>query len=337
MYPQAPIYTSIYWPKALPQQYRDWDIRPSFLNRLPLIKRRHQPFLPLYPLAFESFDLRGYQVVLSVTSAFAHGVNTPPEAQHVCYCLTPARFLWDYARYVEREGLGRLSRLALPPLLGRLRLWDRAAADRVDQFVAISSTVQRRIAKHYGRESLVIHPPVQPRRVYPDRGPEDYYLIVSRLVPYKRIDLAVQAFNRLELPLRIVGEGRDRAALEAIAGPSVRFLGFLSDAEVGEQMARCRALVFPGEEDFGLTPLEAMAAGRPVIAYGAGGALDTIVEGESGVFFHQPTPEALAEAVRRLDECDFCPESLRRHAQRFDASRFAQELGEVLERACERT
>ena len=333
MYPQAPVYTSIYWPKALPAHYRSWDIRPSFLNRLPLIRRWHRPFLPLYPLGFESLDLRGYEVVLSVTSAFAHGVITSPETRHVCYCLTPARFLWDYHSYVEREGLGGVGRLLLPAVLQRLRLWDRAAADRVDQFIAISSVVQRRIAKHYGRDSQIIYPPVQTS--YPDRDyeSEDYFLIVSRLVPYKRIDLAVRAFNQLGLPLRIVGDGRDRATLEAMAESNVQVLGHLSDVEVREQMARCRAFVFPGEEDFGLAPLEAMAAGRPVIAYGAGGALDTVVEGESGLFFYEPTPEALVEAVRRLDRCDFDPDHLRRHAQRFGVARFAQELGETLERA----
>ena len=337
MDPQAPIYTSIYWPKALPEQYRSWDIRPSFLNRLPLIKRWHRAFLPLYPLGFESLDLRDYEVVLSVTSAFAHGVITSSKTQHVCYCLTPARFLWTYHGYVEREGLGWLARLVLPPLLQRLRLWDRAAADRVDQFIAISTTVQRRIRKYYGRDSQIIYPPV--RITHPDRGyePEDYFLIVSRLVPYKRIDLAVRAFNRLGLLLRIVGDGRDRAALEAMAKPNIRFLGYLSDEEVREQMARCRAFVFPGEEDFGLAPLEAMAAGRPVIAYGAGGALDTVREGESGVLFYEPGPEALIEAVHRLDQYHFDPNQLRGHARRFGVSRFARELGETLESACRMT
>ena len=333
IYPEAPVYTSIYWPRALPERYRSWDIRPSFLNRLPLIKRWHRPFLPLYPLGFESFDLREYEVVLSVTSAFAHGVITSSETQHVCYCLTPARFLWNYHSYVEREGLGRLGRLALPPLLERLRLWDRSAADRVDQFIAISSTVQRRIRKHYGRDSQIIYPPVKTN--YPDRHcePEDYFLVVSRLVPYKRIDLAVRAFNRLGLPLRIVGDGRARAALEGMAKPNIQFLGYLSDAEVREQMLRCRAFVFPGEEDFGLAPLEAMAAGRPVIAYGAGGALDTVIEGESGVFFHQPRPDALIDAVCRLDQYRFDPDRLRSHARRFGVSRFRRELRATLERA----
>ena len=334
MCPQAPVYTSIYRPGALPDAYRLWDIRPSFLNRLPLIKRWHQPFLPLYPLGFESLDLRGYDVVLSLTSAFAHGVITPAETQHVCYCLTPARFLWNYHAYVEREGIGRLTRLALLPFLKSLRQWDRAAADRVDQFVAISRTVQRRIKKAYRRDSEIIYPPVNVEATVSPEEPEDYFLIVSRLVPYKRIDLAVQAFNRLGLPLRIIGDGRDRRALEAMAKPNIRFLGHLADdAAVRAQMARCRAFLFPGEEDFGIAPLEAMAAGRPVIAYGAGGALDTIEEGETGIYFREPTPESLIEAVQRLEDDAFDPATLRRHAQRFGEDVFRERLGATIERA----
>lgn len=333
MYPAAPIYTSIYRPKALPERYRSWDIRPSFLNRLPLIKRRHQPFLPLYPLAFESFDLRGYDVVLSLTSAFGHGVITPAEARHICYCLTPARFLWNYHAYIEREGVGRLAQWTLRPFLKSLRQWDRLAADRVDEFVAISRTVQARIRKTYRREARIIYPPVETGAPVESAEPEDYYLIVSRLIPYKRIDLAVQAFNRLGLPLRIIGDGRDRAALQAMAGPNIQFLGYVADdCLVRQQMARCRAFVFPGEEDFGIAPLEAMSAGRPVVAFAAGGALDTLDEGRTGVFFRQPTPEALAQAVRELEGLSLDGEAIQRHAQTFGVERFRREMGELIER-----
>jgi len=333
MYPEAPIYTSIYRPEALPESYRAWDIRPSFLNRLPLVSRFPQGFLPLFPLGFESLDLRGYDVVLSVTSAFGHGVITPAETCHVCYCLTPARFLWNYHSYIEREGMGRLARLVLPPFVSGLRQWDRHAADRVDRFVAISRTVQRRIHKYYRREAPIIYPPVRTDGVAVAEEPEDYFLIVSRLVPYKRIDLAVEAFNALGLPLRIIGMGRDSAALEAMAGDNVRFLGYLPDDEVRRQMARCRALIFPGEEDFGLAPLEVMAAGRPVIAYGAGGALDYVQEGVTGLLFDSSEPEALAEAVRRMDAHRFDPDVLRRQAERFGVARFRQEMGAFLEAA----
>ncbi|MEA3407387.1 MAG: glycosyltransferase [Chloroflexota bacterium] len=337
MYPQAPVYTSIYWPEALPEAYQEWDIRPSILNRLPFIKRSHQLFLPLYPLGFESLDLRGYDVVLSVTSAFGHGVITTEHTRHVCYCLTPARFLWNYHAYIEREGISRLGRLALTPFLKSLRQWDRLAADRVDEFVAISRTVRKRIRKYYRRESQVIYPPVRVDSSVPLQEPEDYFLIVSRLVPYKRIDIAVRAFNALGLPLRVIGEGRDRKALENMAGPNVTFLGYIpDDGEVRRQMARCRALIFPGEEDFGLTPLEAISVGRPVIAYGAGGALDTIKEGETGLFFHRPTADALAEAVREFSDYDFDPQHLRHQAQQYGVPRFKRELSQFLEKTAER-
>ncbi|MFH1086433.1 MAG: glycosyltransferase [Chloroflexota bacterium] len=327
MYPEAPLYTSLYRPEALPPEYRTWDIRPSWLNGVPVLSRRPQWALPLYPLAFESLDLRGYDVVLSVTSAFAHGVITAAETQHVCYCLTPPRFLWGYHGYIEREGVGAWARWGLAPFLRGLRQWDRLAADRVDQFIAISRTVQRRIDKYYRRASQIIYPPVNTQvAVAPRDG--DYYLIASRLVPYKRIDLAVRAFSVLGLPLRIIGAGRDRAALQAMAGPNIEFLGYVADdAAVRQQMAGCRAFIFPGEEDFGIAPIEALAAGRPVIAYAAGGALDTIEDGRTGVLFHEPTPESLADAVRRSQPQSFDSPTLRQHAERFGVARISQELG----------
>lgn len=335
MYPEAPVYTAIYRPEALPEHYRTWDIRPTFVDRLPLGRRMPQAYLPLYPVAFENLDLRGYDVVLSVTSAFAHGVITPAETRHLCYCLTPTRFLWSYPAYIEREGLGAAARLALPLFMRGLRLWDRSAADRVDRFIAISRTVERRIAKVYRRESEIIHPPVRMPAAPPAAVPEDYFLIVSRLIPYKRIDLAVDAFNRLGLPLRIIGSGRDRRALEAMAGPNIAFLGYRSDAEVEEQMAHCRALVLPGEEDFCLTPVEAMGLGRPAIAYGAGGALDTIREGVTGLFFREPTPESLAEAVRRMDGMAFDPQTIAVHARQFDEAHFCARLEAAIQQAAE--
>ncbi len=333
MYPQAPIYTSIYGPKVMPAHYRSWDIRTSFMDKLPFVKGHHQPFLPLYPLAFESFDLSQYDLVISNKSGFCHGVITPPETLHVCYCLTTTRYLWSYPAYVEREEIGPLARLILPPFLYHLRLWDRAAADRVDHFVAISQAVRRRIAKHYRRESAVIYPPVDIAgyECAAISEHDDYFLIVSRLIPYKRIDLAVRAFNELGLPLIIIGEGRARASLQAIARPNVKFLGRLPDAEVKRYLARCRAFVFPGLDDFGLAPVEAQAAGRPVIAYAGGGALDTVVEGVTGTLFHPQTPEALAEAVRTFDDAGYDPAVIRQNAERFDASVFEEQLRRFVE------
>ncbi len=330
MYPEAPIYTSIFGPGALPPAYRDWDIRPSFLNRLPLIRQHHQWFLPLYPYAFEHFDFSDYDLVLSVSSAFAHGIITSPKTLHICYCLTPARFLWDYHTYMAREGLGRLVRLVLPLFLYNLRLWDRLAADRVDHFLAISQTVQQRIRKLYRRDAKVMYPPIDAQRFPLSQEPGDYFLILSRLVPYKRIDLAVRAFSQLGLPLLVIGDGRDRQALEGIAAPNVRFLGRLSDVETGRYLAGCRAFIFPGEEDFGIAPLEAQAAGRPVIAYAGGGALETVREGTTGVFFRARTPESLAEAVKRFDSLHFDPAGIREHAVAFDRAVFQRKLADFI-------
>lgn len=338
LFPDAPIYTSIYWREHMPAGYRMWDIRTSFLDHWPMVKRHHQLFLPFYPLAFESLDLREYDVVITNKSGFCHGVITPASTLHICYCLTPTRYLWNTEEYLAREQVGRVKRGLLQPILHHLRLWDRLAADRVDRFVAISREVQHRIAHIYRRESDIIYPPVHTERFAPADGPHDYYLIVSRLIPYKRIDLAVQAFTQLGLPLVIVGDGRDRANLEKMAGPSIRFLGRVDDRELAGLMAGCRAFIFPGLEDFGIAPLEAQAAGRPVIAFAGGGALDTVREGETGLFFHEQTPAALAEAVQRfesLGEDSFDPRRIRRHAERFSAAQFREKFRRYVEEAYE--
>lgn len=333
LYPDAPVYTSIYQPQAVPNFYHHWDIRPSFLDRLPGVHRRHQLYLPFYPLAFESLDLREYDVVLSIPSAFAHGVLTQSTTRHICYCLTPARFLWQFREYVENEAVSRPARLMLPLLISKLRQWDRLAAERVDDYVAISRVVQSRIAKFYRRTSTIIYPPVAVSDFAPAPASEieDYFLIVSRLVPYKRIDLAVEAFNALGLPLIIAGEGRDRSRLERMAQRNIRFLGRVSDEERRGLMARCCAFVFPGEEDFGIAPLEANAAGRPAIAFEGGGALDTIVEGVNGVFFKEATGASLIERVRTFDVSRFDPAEIRAQAERFAVGVFQSKIREFIE------
>jgi len=329
LFPEAPVFTSTYQHAVMPAAYNTWDIRVSFIDRIPL--RNHRLLLPLYPAAFESLDLHKYALILSITSAFAHGVRVPPGARHICYCLTPARFLWNYADYVERERIGRLPRLVLPLFIARLRAWDRRAADRVTRFIAISKTVRERITKHYQRDSVIIHPPVDVDRFTASRERGDYFLILSRLVPYKRIDLAVQAFNELGLPLAIAGDGRDRARLEALAKPNVKFLGRVSDEQAHDLLARCRAFLFPGEEDFGISPLEANACGKPVIAFAGGGALETTIAGVTGEFFGEPTAQSLAEAVRTFDDRQFDPLTLRRHAEKFGTDVFKEKLSEVIQ------
>ena len=326
LFPAAPVFTSTYWPAAMPPGYRDWDIRASFLDRLPFARQNQRWLLPLYPAAFESLDLRGYDIILSITSAFAHGVHVPAGGRHICYCLTPARFLWNYGEYVERERIGRLPRAILPLFIRSLRAWDRHAADRVTRFCAISKKVRERIAACYQRDAAIVYPPVDVERFSISRAPGDYFLILSRLVPYKRIDLAVQAFNALGLPLVIAGNGRDRARLQEKAKPNVRFLGRVSDGEGRDLLSRCRAFLFPGEEDFGITPLEANASGRPVIAFAGGGALDSTIEGVTGEFFREPTAAALAQVVSAFDDRKYDPHAIRKHAEKFGVGVFKEEL-----------
>ncbi|HET91386.1 MAG TPA: glycosyltransferase family 4 protein [Chloroflexi bacterium] len=329
VFPHAPVYTSMYWRQVMPASYRAWDVRPTWMDRLPGIYRRHQLYLPLYPLAFTRLDLSAYDLVLSNKSGFCHGVQTGA-AFHICYCLTPTRYVWEFDAYAARESLPSPLKTLLRPLIALLRRWDYRAAQRVDRFVAISREIQERIQRYYHRESSIIYPPVDVDRYTPASRPEDYYLIVSRLIPYKRVDLALRAFNELGLPLVIAGDGRDRDALQAMAGPNVTFLGYVPDADLPHLLAHCKAFIFPGREDFGIAPLEAQAAGRPVIAFGAGGALDTVVEGETGVFFHEPTPAALIEAVRAFDPDGIDPLACRANAERFTASVFKEQLSQLV-------
>ncbi len=334
LFPGAPIYTSIYARERMPAEYRRWPIRTSFMQHLPGVADHHQRYLPLYPLAFRRTDVSGYDLVVSNKSAFCHGVYTGKGAQrrpvHVCYCLTPTRFLWLYDQYREREQIHGAQDLALRPLLAALRRWDRAAAQRVDHFVAISREVQDRIRSIYRRESTLIYPPVDTDYFAPGRDPwrdGGYFLLVSRLIPYKRIDLAVEAFSQLpDQRLIVVGEGRDRAALQAKAGPNVAFLGRQPKARIRELLQGCQAFIFPGYEDFGIAPVEAMSAGRPVIAYARGGALDTVLPGRTGELFHEQSADSLRAVVARFDAGRYLPTACRRQAEQFSRRNFRQQL-----------
>lgn len=333
IFPDAPIYTSIYDPKLVDPAFQKMDIRTTFMQKFPFITKHHQPYLPFYPFAMEKLDLRGYDLVLSSSSAFGKGVITRPETMHICYCYTPMRWCWNYDEYVEREHLGRVARSILPFLITGLRTWDQVSAMRVDHFIAISPVIADRIRKYYRRDSVIIPPPVDAQRFAfdPETQPEDYFLILSRLVPYKRIDLAIEACNRLRLPLVIIGSGRDLDRLKKMAGPTIRFLGRLSDEEVCHYYARCRAFLFPGEEDFGLTPLEAQANGRPVIAYGAGGVLSSVVDGVTGVFFKEQTVDCLAQTLAAFDEQAFDPQTIRNHALEFDMPHFLRRIQQFID------
>jgi glycosyltransferase involved in cell wall biosynthesis len=320
----------------MPAAWRDWPIHTLWMDRLPGIYRHHQRYLPLYPLAFGALDLSGYEVVLSNKSGFCHGVHTGPDTLHICYCLAPTRYVWQYEAYVAREQFGGLLKSAIQPVIRRLQRWDFAAAQRVDHFIAISTEIQERVKKYYQRDSVVIYPPVDAATHFTPAAPdqvEDYFLIVSRLIPYKRIDLAVQACTRLGLPLIVGGKGRDRERLEAMAGPTVKFVGYVPDAELPGLMARCRAFIFPGLEDFGITPLQAQAAGRPVIAFRGGGTLDTVVQGVTGEFFHEQTADSLAEALKHFEASRYDSAAIRAHALRFDRAVFDREMTVFVEKA----
>ena len=265
-FPNSPIFTSLYAPERMPPEYRQWDIRALWTNRLPGIARAHMRYLPFYPLAWAGCQPRGFDALLSNKSGFCHGLHTPPDMPHVCYCLTPTSYLWQYDEYMAQEGYPPALVASLRPLIALLRCWDYAAAQRVTRFIAISTTVQERIRRLYCREASIIHPPVDVDRFAPVPSTEvgEYLLVVSRLIPYKRIDLAVRAATALGMPLKIAGHGRDERRLRSLAGPTVEFLGYVADGELPALFARCRALLFPGLEDFGIVPVQAQAAGRPV-------------------------------------------------------------------------
>jgi len=332
LYPNAPVYTSMYWPEAMPSHYRQWDIRTTWLNRIRLSKTHHQWFLLAYPFAFGSLDLSSYDLVISNKSAFCFNVRTGARTRHVCYCLTPTRFVWNFENYVRGEGAGGIAQRAVPRFLPYLQKVERQAAARVSSFGAISKAVHQRIERFYHRDSEIVYPPVDAGRFRANCAPpDDFFLVVSRLIPYKRIDLAVQAFNSLGLPLVVIGDGRERAKLEAMAGPNIRFMGRLDNAQTDQYRYRCRALIFPGEDDFGIAPVEAMAAGRPVLAYAAGGALDTVEQGASGLFFREPGAESLAEAVLRFQAMKFDAGSIQAHAWLFSRERFREKFLELVD------
>jgi glycosyltransferase involved in cell wall biosynthesis len=336
LWPEAPIFTTIADWEAMPHSLRNADIRVSFMQRLPGWRRHFRALLPLYPFAIERFDLSGYDVIISSSSAWAKAVRAPAGAVHLCYCHTPMRWVWDYESYVAREGFGPLTRLALPALIAALRRWDVRTAVRPTHLVVNSRVVQQRVERCWGRRSELLHPPVETERFTVATGAGRAHLVVSRLAHYKRIDLAVAAFTQLGLPLEIIGDGPARRSLEAMAGPSITFRGRVDDAGVAEAMRSCRALIFPGEEDFGITPLEANASGRPVIAFRAGGATETVMDGVTGVLFAAQTPASLADAVRRAEAIAWDAPALRRHAEQYSVAQFERRFRAIVERAVAR-
>ena len=332
LFPDAPVYTSAYDPDAMPDAYRSWDIRTSFLQKLPAKRLTHRGALLLYPTAFESFDLSSYDLVLSSSSAFSKGVITQPHTTHICYTHSPMRYAWATSSYVEKERISSPLRSMLLPGLHYLRTWDAIAAMRVDRYIANSSAVARRIRKFYRREAEVVHPPVDTDRfqIAPRDEVGDYGIVASRLVPYKRVDLAVRAFTKLGRPLKVIGTGRQLDSLKGVAGPTIEFLGYVPDSELPGLVARAKMYLMPGEEDFGIAPVEANAAGVPVVAFAAGGALDVQVEGKSGLLFRRQSVDELCDAVERAYAFDWDPAVIRENAMRFDTPSFRTKIEHVI-------
>ncbi len=339
LFPSAPLYTLLHVPGSVSPVIENRRIVTSFVQRLPQAETRYRSYLPLFPMAARSFDLSGYDLIVSTSHCVAKGVRTPPGALHVCYCFTPMRYVWDlYDDYAE--GAGGVRRLALAALAPALRSWDRRTGG-VHHFVGISHHIADRIRRVYGRDADVIHPPVDAARFTPRDRAGDFYLVVSALVPYKRVDLAVAAATRLGRRLLVVGTGTDTAKLRAMAGPTVEFLGWRSDEDVARLYERCRAVLFTAVEDYGIVPLEAAAAGRPTIALAQGGALETMVglgheppgEAPTAYFFERQTVDDLADAMVRFEAVEhrFDPKALRARAERFDRSHFVHAVRQYLD------
>lgn len=337
MMPDADLFAAVALPHCMPQGLKNASVRTSWMQHLPGMNRFYRHYFLLYPLGIESLDLTEYDVVISSSSGYGKGVRTRRDAIHVCYCHTPMRWAWSFGQYSERESMGRWKRALLSVLVQVLRRWDISASREPDHFIANSRTVASRILHAYDRHAEVIHPPIDIRRFSASSELDDYYLVLARLVSYKRIDLAIEACNLLGRKLLIIGEGPDRARLQKLAGSTVTFAGRMPDRDVERHASRCRAVIFPGEEDFGMVPLEVAAAGRPAIAFQAGGATETIIDGVTGVFFADANPQSLAEAIQRFESKEWSPEVLRRHAEKFSVDAFQQRFLSFLGRVGVRT
>jgi glycosyltransferase involved in cell wall biosynthesis len=332
MLPDPSLFATVAFRKCMPAGISNVPIQTSWMQKLPGIEKYYRLYFLLYPFAVNDLDLSSYELVLSSSSGYAKGVTTSRDAVHVCYCHTPMRWAWNFDSYSERESFGFSQRTLLPMLISGLQRWDRDASRQPDHFVANSKVVAERIRRIYGRSAEVIHPPIDVDRFRFSEERGDYYVVLSRLVSYKRIDLAVRACSEFKKKLIVLGDGPDRKSLEAVAGPTVQFLGRVSDADAERIVARCKALLFPGEEDFGMVPLEVAAAGRPTIAFRAGGALETIIENCTGLFFDQQTPESLGDAMERFELHQWSPDVLRNHSEQFGVDVFRDRFAVFLRR-----
>jgi len=335
MYPEAPIYTLLYNPEVTKDYLDNKRIRPSSLQKLPkFIRNKHSLLINKFPKAIENFDFSKYDVVISSSNSFAHGIVTNSDTKHICYYHSPTRYLWDWTNeYLEESNFGFIKRVIAKYLFHKLRIWDKLASDRVDMAVANSETVKRRIEKYYQKEAVVIYPPVNINRFKILRQIEDYFLVVSTLSPYKKVDLVIDFFNKVGKKLIIVGEGKHKNYLESIAGPSITFLGRQSDEKVSELMSKCRGFIFPGEDDFGITPVEAMAAGRPVFAYNKGGVTETVIDKETGVFFEEANIDSFEAGFAKFlsfEKKFFDPLKARKRAEQYSENRFIDSIQKLV-------
>ena len=331
IFPDAPIYTLLYEPKNADKYFKGKKIETSIIQKLPGGIKHYQWYMPFMPMAVEFFDLRKYDLILSDTSSFAKGVITSPDSLHICYCHTPTRYLWDYThQYINELKYNKYFKKVISLFLNYIRVWDKQAAERVDKYIANSKTVKRRIKKYYRRNSEVIYPPVEVEKFSISKPSEDpYFLIGTRLAPYKRVDIVIEAFKSMpERRLKIFGDGVDMERLKELAGdsPNIEFLGRVDENLKIKLYSECQAFLNPQEEDFGITVIEAMASGRPIIAFNKGGARETIIAGKTGIFFDEQTPEALTRAVKDFDNYNWQPVEIRAHAKQFSIDRFKKEI-----------
>jgi glycosyltransferase involved in cell wall biosynthesis len=333
MFPEAPIYTLVHRPGSVSGTIESHEIHTSFLQRMPRGSTKYQRYLPLFPAAIERFDMRGYDLIFSSSHAVAKGVVVHPGATQICYCHTPMRYVWlAYEQYFGGDKYGFPTSWMLPGVATYLRNWDVVTASRVDHFIANAHNVAKRIKRYYNRPAAVVHPWADTETYQPDPTVtrEDFCLIISAMVPYKRLDLAVEACRKLDKRLVIIGTGVEEKRLRKLAGPKTEFRGWATEAELVDMLRRAESLLFPGEEDFGIVPVEAMACGTPVVAYGKGGVLETVIDGVTGIYFREQTVDSLADAIERVSKTEFRLDKFRSRAEEFSRERFRIQIGEQI-------